>query len=184
MAEIRIETVVKAETKIKIGVIRILRSSIVVIGLLLMIVSCDSKMVVGEMQDMPGHWNKNDELEFHVPRLDSLKKYDLFIHLRNTNDYPYNNIFLIASIEFPHGKTITDTLEYRMANPDGTWLGSGIGTVKENKLWYKEDVSFFESGDYIIRLSQAVRNNGSIHGVTQLDGITEVGYSIEEATDR
>jgi len=149
-----------------------------------MIISCDSKMVVGEMQDMPGHWNKNDVLEFRVPRLDSLKKYDLFIHLRNTNDYPYNNIFLIASIEFPHGKTITDTLEYRMANPDGTWLGSGIGTVKENKLWYKEDVSFFESGDYIIRLSQAVRNIGAIHGVTQLDGITEVGYSIEEAIDQ
>lgn len=149
-----------------------------------MIVSCDSKMVVGEMQDMPGYWGINEVLEFQVPRLDSLKKYDLFLHLRNTNDYPYNNIFLIASIEFPHGKTITDTLEYRMADPEGNWLGSGIGTVKENKLWYKEDVSFFESGEYIIRLSQVVRNNGEIHGVTQLEGITEVGYSIEEVIDQ
>ncbi|RLD26709.1 MAG: gliding motility lipoprotein GldH [Bacteroidetes bacterium] len=161
-----------------------MRSSVVAIGLVLMIVSCDSKMVVGEMRDMPGYWNINEVLEFQVPQLDSLKKYDLFIHLRNTNDYPYNNIFLIASIEFPHGKTITDTLEYRMADPDGSWLGSGIGTVKENKLRYKEDVSFFESGEYTIRLSKAVRNNGAVHGVTQLEGITEVGYSIEEAIDQ
>ncbi len=161
-----------------------MRNSVVAIGLVLMIVSCDSKMVVGEMRDMPGYWNINEVLEFQVPQLDSLKKYDLFIHLRNTNDYPYNNIFLIASIEFPHGKTIIDTIEYRMADPDGSWLGSGIGTVKENKLWYKEDVSFFESGEYTIRLSQAVRNNGAVHGVTQLEGITEVGYSIEEAIDQ
>jgi gliding motility-associated lipoprotein GldH len=137
-----------------------MRSSVIAMGLFLTIVSCDSKMVVGEMRDMPGYWDINEVLEFHVPQLDSLKKYDLFIHLRNTNDYPYNNIFLIASIEFPHGKTITDTLEYRMADPDGSWLGSGIGTVKENKLWYKEDVSFFE------------------------EGITEVGFSIEEAIDQ
>lgn len=161
-----------------------MHSSIVAIGLLLMFVSCDSNMVVSEMKDMPGYWDKNEVLEFRVPRLDSLKKYDLFLHLRNTNDYPYNNIFLIASIEFPHGKTITDTLEYRMANPDGTWIGTGIGTVKENKLWYKENVSFFEEGTYTFRLSHAVRNNGAVHGVTQLEGITEVGYSIEEANNQ
>lgn len=141
-------------------------------------------MVVGEMRDLPGYWDKNETLEFQIPKLDSLEKYDIFLHLRNTNDYPYNNVFLIASIEFPHGKIITDTLEYRMANPDGTWMGTGIGSVKENKLYYKEKVSFFEEGVYRLTVSQAVRNNGSVHGVTQLDGITEVGYSIEEANQQ
>ena len=152
-----------------------------ILGLLLIFVSCDSKMVMGEMRDLPGYWDKNDELAFQFPQLDSLKKYDLFLHLRHTNDYPYNNIFLIASIEFPHGKTIIDTLEYRMANADGTWLGTGIGTVKESKLLYRENVSFFEEGTYRLTLSQAVRNNGAVHGVTQLEGITEVGFSVQEA---
>ena len=155
-----------------------------ILGLLLIFVSCDSEMVMGEMRDLPGYWDKNDELTFQFPQLDSLKKYDLFLHLRNTNSYPYNNIFLIASIEFPHGKTIVDTLEYRMANADGTWLGTGIGTVKESKLSYKENVSFFEEGTYRLTLSQAVRNNGAVHGVTQLEGITEVGFSIQEANQQ
>lgn len=150
---------------------------------LLLLFSCDSKMLVGEMRELPGNWMKNEVMTFQIPELDSLKKYDLFLHLRNTNDYPFNNIFLIASMEFPHGLTITDTLEYRMANPDGTWLGTGIGTVKESKLVYKENVSFLEEGIYKLSISHAVRNNGEVQGVSQLEGITEVGYSIEEASN-
>ncbi len=160
-----------------------MRSLFMVLAALLMLVSCDSKMLTGEMVELPGSWHKDEVMTFQIPQLDSLKKYDLFLHLRNTNDYPFNNIFLIASIEFPHGLTVTDTLEYRMANPDGTWLGTGIGTVKESKLVYKENVSFFEEGVYTLSVSHAVRNNGEVQGVSQLEGITEVGYSIEEATN-
>ena len=142
--------------------------------------SCDSNTVVSESETLSGIWNKNETIDFSIPQLDSLKKYDLFVNLRNTNDYRFNNIFLIVTMEFPHGKTITDTLEYKMANPDGAWLGAGIGNVKENKLWYKENVSFSEKGEYKIRINHAVRNNGNVDGVTNLEGITDVGYSVEE----
>lgn len=82
-------------------------------------------------------------------------------------------------MNFPHGKTVVDTLEYRMANADGSWLGQGIGSVKENKLWYKEQVKFLEEGNYNITITHAVRNNGEVEGVTKIEGITDVGYSIE-----
>ena len=67
-----------------------------------------------------------------------------------------------------------------MSNPDGTWLGKGIGNVKENKLWYKEHVSFLEKGVYNLSITHAVRNNDNVEGVTNLEGITDVGFSIEE----
>ncbi|MEZ4875280.1 MAG: gliding motility lipoprotein GldH [Flavobacteriaceae bacterium] len=144
--------------------------------------SCNSKTVVGEMKSLPGGWDQNETIPFVIPELDSLKRYHIFLQLRNTNEYPYNNIFIIASMNFPHGKVVTDTLEYRMAAPDGTWLGTGTGNIKESKLWYKEDVSFFEEGNYVLTLAQAVRNNGEVGGVSPLKGIIEVGYSIEEVT--
>lgn len=147
--------------------------------LLLLIASCRQNNVVGETKTLPNSWDK-EPIIFSLPKLDSLKKYNIFLHLRNTNDYPYSNIYLIATLNFPHGKTTTDTLQYKMAAPDGTWLGTGIGTVKENKLWYKEDFLFSEDGTYTLQVSQAVRNNGEVEGVLQLQGITEVGYSIEE----
>ena len=132
---------------------------------------------------MDGYWGQDEVVEFKLPQLDSLKKYNLFVNIRNTNDYKYNNIFLIVSINFPYGKTVTDTLEYRMANPDGSWMGQGVGNVKENKLWYKEHVRFFEDGNYNVTVEQAMRNNGAVEGVLKLEGITDVGLSIEEATN-
>jgi len=141
--------------------------------------SCDSKTVFSENRSVSEGWNKNEKIIFKLPQLDSLQTYNLFINLRNTNDFKYNNIFIIAEINFPHGKIITDTLEYKMANPDGSWLGTGIGSVKENKLWYKENVSFTEDGIYKLKISQAVRNNGNIEGVKSLEGISDIGISIE-----
>ncbi len=147
---------------------------------IVLFISCDSNTVFSESRSLSSVWNKNETINFSIPQLDSLKKYNVFVNIRNTNDYHFNNIFLIVSMDFPHGKTITDTLEYKMANPDGTWLGSGIGNVKENKLWYKEKVSFLENGNYKLRINHAVRNNGNVEGVTNLEGITDIGYSIEE----
>ena len=41
-------------------------------------------------------------------------------------------------------KIIIDTLEYEMANPDGSLLGKGITDSKENKLFYKENFSYYK----------------------------------------
>lgn len=150
----------------------------------LLLGSCGTDIVHSDVQSVGGSWDKGQVLSFNLPKLDSLQSYDLFLHVRNTNDFPYNNLFVIASIEFPHGKTIRDTLEYRMADPDGTWLGTGIGDVKESKLWYKEGVRFFEPGTYTLSLEHAMRNNGDVQGVSTLPGITELGYSIQKSPEQ
>ena len=142
--------------------------------------SCQSNIILSETKTLKNGWAKNNPIEFTFTQPDSLQTYQIYLLVKNTNAYKYNNLFLIVSMEFPHGKTITDTLEYRMANPDGTWLGTGLGAAKENKLWYKENVRFPEKGNYKLIIQQAVRNNGEVDGVTNLEGIIDVGYSIEK----
>jgi len=144
--------------------------------------SCNEKSILGDSQDFGDSWKAADTATFKIPSLDTLQRYNVILNVRNTNDYKFNNIFLIASIQFPHGKTIVDTLEYKMAAPDGSWLGEGIGNIKDNRLLYKENVIFNESGGYALKLTHAVRNNGEINGVKDLEGITDVGYTIEKAT--
>ena len=68
-----------------------------------------------------------------------------------------------------------------MALPDGQWLGKGAGSVKENKLWYKENISFPESGVYTLHIRHAMRRNGEVEGLALLKGITDVGLQIEKA---
>lgn len=151
--------------------------------LIILFASCEKNNVVfNKSESLNGNWKSNETISFHLPELDSLKRYNLFLNLRNTNDYKYNNIFLIVSMDFPYGKSVVDTLEYRMANPDGSWMGQGIGNIKESKLWYKENIRFFEEGIYKVKVNHAMRNNGEVEGVKNLEGIVDVGFTIEESS--
>lgn len=145
--------------------------------------SCDSDRVFDEYKSV-STWNKDSVVAFKVEGLDSLKTYDLFINIRNNSEYRYSNLFLITEIQFPYGKVITDTLEYAMAAPNGTWLGTGFGDVKESKLWYRENVRFPEPGEYEVRIKQAMRKNGEVEGIENLEGITHVGFRIEQSAQQ
>ena len=81
-----------------------------------------------------GQWAKDRTMEFTFSEMDTLQTYDMFITLRNDQQYPYNNLFVIAQITAPDGTSERDTLEYQMADAMGNWLGTGFGSVKENKF--------------------------------------------------
>ena len=147
-----------------------------------LVVSCDSKRVYDAYRSVPNGWNKDSIISFTLHPPDSINPYNLFVDLRNTSQYKYSNIFLIVEMVFPHGKTIKDTLEYRMADATGKFLGSGIMDVKENKLWYKENVIFNEAGNYTVNIQHAMRENGKVNGVVSLEGITDIGFRIEKTT--
>ncbi|WP_452225530.1 gliding motility lipoprotein GldH [Lacinutrix chionoecetis] len=150
----------------------------ILLGIILM--SCDSKRVFDEYESIPEVWNKDKVVSFKVNPPDSINPYNLFVNLRNTNAYKYSNLFLIVEMNFPHGKNIVDTLEYKMTKPNGEFLGTGMSSIKENKLWYKEGVVFNESGEYTVNIQHAMRENGEVNGVANLEGITDVGFRIEK----
>jgi gliding motility-associated lipoprotein GldH len=86
-------------------------------------------------------------------------------------------------MDYPNGKILKDTLEYKMADPDGKLLGTGFTDVKENKLWYKgfeRPFMFNESGEYKIKIQHAMRQNGQVNGIENLVGITDIGFRIEK----
>lgn len=160
-----------------------LRIWVALVGIVFM-VSCDDSIVQSDFKATTnGYWNKDSIVEFNFSGLDTLQTHQMFIHIRNDNTFPYSNLFLIAALEYPNGDTVTDTLEYLMAQPDGTWLGKGYGSIKENKLWYKENIVFPSSGVYTLRLSHAMRKNGNVEGDVNLEGITDVGFEIVKSNE-
>ena len=155
-----------------------IRNSVLLIIVAILFFSCDKKRVFDEYKSVGTAWHKDSIVTFDLPELDSTKRYNLFVTLRDNNNYPFNNLFLIVGIEMPNGFTKVDTLEYQMANPDGSLMGDGFSDIKENKLFFKEKVRF--RGKYKVNIKQAVRENGKVPGVTALEGITEVGFRIEK----
>lgn len=146
----------------------------------LLLFSCDQTRVVDKYESLPDQWHKDSIVSFNFTAPDTIRPYNLFINLRNNSNYRYSNLFLVTNMNFPNGKVISDTLEYRMATPSGEWLGTGFGEIKENKLWYKENVRFSEEGEYKINIQQAMRKGGDTEGIQDLEGITEVGFRIEK----
>lgn len=124
----------------------------------------------------------DSEVEFEFYGLDSTVTHNMFINIRNDDSFPFSNLFLITELESPDGNTLKDTLEYRMAEPTGEWLGKGLGGVKESKLWFRENIVFPDSGVYKVNISHAMRKNGDVEGLHTLKGITDVGLEIEKST--
>lgn len=157
------------------------------IGVLLVslsIISCDDGRVFDSYETVKGGWDREEAVAIEIPDLDSLQPLNVFITLRSNHEYPYSNVFLVTQLGYPNGKRETDTIEYRMAKPSGELLGSGMGDVKESKLWYKEGFRFRESGTYTMTIRHAMRKNGNVTGDQKLVGITEVGLRIERPENK
>ena len=158
-----------------------MRKLTVLLLISLVLVSCQDTLVYSQFQSTDGGtWHRDKVMEFSVEAPDTLQAHTLYILLRNDQQYPYSNLFLIAEMTDPDGQSQRDTLEYTMADAEGRWLGSGFGSVFENKLGYRRDVVFPTNGVYTISISHAMRANGSVQGVESLPGVLDVGLQIEK----
>lgn len=156
-----------------------LRTSLLLFVVTLLFFSCDKKRVFDEYKSVGKAWNKDSIVSFDLPEVDITKPYNLYVNIRDNSDYPFNNLFLIVSMEQPDKITKVDTLEYAMADEEGNLLGDGFTDIKESKLVYKERMKF-KAGKYKLHIRQAVRQTGKVTGVEKLEGITEVGFRIEK----
>lgn len=143
--------------------------------------ACQSNVVYNEYLTLENDEWAQEKIAVFEPILnDTMSNFDIFINLRNTKDYTYSNLFLITQITFPNKVQVIDTLEYEMTDPQGQFLGSGFSDIKENKLFYKENVRFLESGSYLFQIKQAMRKRNEVVGIDPLKGVKDVGISIEK----
>lgn len=150
-----------------------------------LVASCDSKAVYDEYKSVPNKWHKDSVASFSFKAPDTTNAYNLYVNLRNNEAYKYSNLFLIVTLNYPNGKTVKDTLEYKMAKPNGELLGEGFTDIKENKLWYRGyevPFKFTENGEYTAMVQHAMRNNGDVDGITNLEGITDIGFRVEQVS--
>ena len=140
---------------------------------LLLIVSCDGNKVYDEYVAINSEgWIITETIDFSV-ELNSTQAdlYDVLIGLRNNNDYLYSNLFLFVEVENPIGETTLDTLQYLLAEPNGSWIGNGVGSIKHNLFKYKESQNLQE-GIYKFKIRHGMRSN-------ILLGLEDIGVRIE-----
>jgi len=119
------------------------------------------------------NWSYVNKVRFDFKIDDSSAKYNLFLNLRVTPNYRYSNIFILIHQTSPDKKTKTARFEFKLANPDGEWLGQGTGNLYSYQIPFEAGYKFPKLGTYRIELEQNMRDN-------PLHEVSDVGLRIEK----
>lgn len=118
-------------------------------------------------------WLAKDAIRFDVAVNDTTISYDILVHLRNTGDYQYSNLWMFVETQAPGGAVMRDTVEFFLADEAGVWLGKGISSVKSILVPYKLNVRFPYRGIYSFGFQQGMRDD-------ELIGLKDIGLRIQE----
>lgn len=150
----------------------IVASFAVLFGLFLIGTACSNFRIFEENKKIEGNeWSKFDTLRFYVNITDTADSRDIYVSIRNSNDYQFSNMFVFVKTIAPGGNFIKDTLEITLADKAGIWLGKGIGDVNEVSQVYKKNVRFALPGIYTFEYVQGMRSE-------PLLGVLDVGIRI------
>ena len=123
-------------------------------------------------------WNMDSILVYEFTILDSLQFYNFYIDVRNTTDYPFQNLYFFFTMLFPDGTQFVapDPLNCILSDSYGRWKGNGSGRIKANRLTFRlnqeEKVRFPQTGTYTILVQHAMRE-------VDLKGITDFGITLQ-----
>ena len=146
--------------------------------------SCNNEIVYSEYASLPMVWHKDSVVQFNFQINNNDNRYNTYINLRANDEYMFNNIFLIVNFQNLNNKLTVDTLEYPMATNTGELIGRKLIDITENKLIHKENIGLFKDEEYQISIRHAMRLINKTEGIELLEGILDVGYSIEEIKDK
>ena len=152
-----------------------MRIALTLTGIMLLLMACDDRPVVECAQEITdGSWAQGNALECTFEMHDTVSLHDFYIDLRNGEEYPFSNIFLFVDLTFPNGMHSLDTVECMLADPQGNWYGSGVGSRYFNRIRWanKSRKAFPLTGEYHVRVEQAMRT-------PTLTGIYDVGFRLE-----
>lgn len=139
-------------------------------GLLL---SCRSNVEYSDSRVMTEKtWKLFDIPSFNVPITDTLNSNNVLFTIRTGTSYPFRNIYFFVTTTSPDGNTVTDTLQYYLADEKGKWYGKGFGDIHELNLPYKSNVYFPVKGTYQFKIQHGMR-------VEDLKGVYDFGLRIE-----
>lgn len=106
---------------------------------------------------------------------DTLSAYNIYIVLRHTDGFKYNNIWLNVGLQSPGDTMFSQKVDLSLGkDPDG-WEGTGMNDIWEvRKLLNSKPSRFKKSGEYKFNIEQLMRDN-------PLTDVMSAGLRIEKA---
>src|SRR5258708_7739083 len=110
---------------------------------------------------------------FTISDKDTAYRYNVFIVIRHTDAYNYNNIWIRGSIRQPEDSVVrNDRYDLLLATIDKGWLGTGMEDIYEQRVSIQQSTKFKLPGEYSFTLEQVMREDPLKH-------ILNIGLRIE-----
>lgn len=145
---------------------------ILVLGIFLLSSCSKAPMYSKTHEFSSGIWSSGQMPLFTFNANDTTKAYDLSFVLRINNEYDYQNIWILMHTDKPDGSTATDTVNLRLSDERGRWLGKKSGVVYSYQAVFGSMHYFKPKGTYKIRMEHAVMEP-NLHGVLDLSLLVE-----------
>ncbi|MEG1386762.1 MAG: gliding motility lipoprotein GldH [Algoriella sp.] len=153
---------------------QIIRNSSLLFIVIFLLFSCEAKHYYQDTKDVKDQWKNNQPQTFTFEvKDDKPAAINIGFVLRNNTSYEYSNLYLFTKFIDPKGNEMIDTLQYYIANPDGSWIGKGM-TTKEMMLVYREKLPIKDTGRYQLKVWQGMRTKN-------LKGIEDISLIVDKA---
>lgn len=120
--------------------------SFVLSGMLL--ASCNTIDLYEKSVPVPGNqWKSSFRPAFSFDIKDTASGYAIYLILRHTDKYNFNNLWVNFSIQAPGDTVRRQSYEVPLANKEG-WLGVAMNDVYEHRINLTPDYASFEGGQY------------------------------------
>ncbi len=160
---------------------------LILLGLLPFFFNCHSKnnTIFSKTVAIENGWSYNKPITFKISSInfDENQYYDYFLLVKNSQSYPFENLFLITTFKDTNSLIYRDTLEYLMADKDGRLIGSGFGSIKTNKFVLKEKVQIPPIDSFEIEIRHTMRHIDEISSITSLPGIHSLELHINQVIE-
>ncbi len=146
------------------------------LAIVIFLAACSKGLIYENYLKIEGNgWKYIEPITFEVDVEDISKAYDIYVNVRHTNDYPYSNLWLMMYTYPPEGDEITQQrMELKLAQPDGKWLGNGLGTNITHEIKVREKFVFPAKGTYAFTIQHDMREQ-------VVPAISHVGIRIEKS---
>ena len=144
-----------------------------------MLASCGTMDVFEKNVSIPGHaWSSSFQPEVSFEITDTTSLYNIFVVIRHTNAYRYNNIWMNVYTQVPGDTMRKERLDLRLATDDKGWLGSGMDDIWEHRILItRQPVALPRSGRYTFRLEQIMREEPLQHVMNAGIRVERVGIA-------
>ncbi len=140
----------------------------------LLLAACTRGVVYSEFKDVsPFGWDKDSAVTFTFRVTDTLQPYNVLLHLRHQDNYPYQNMWFFLTSTNPQGTVTSDTIEFYLADDRGRWLGNGRNGHVSMPVLYEQNYHFADTGAYTLSVRHGMRKE-------RLRGVCQVGMEIQE----